>query len=71
MYNKILQCNLGRSWDGQNLLIRQAQELGAGIYLISEPPCIPDSVNWLDSSDGLAAIYFRNTGLGRKGRLVK
>lgn len=71
MYNKILQCNLGRSWDAQSLLTKQAQEMKAGVCLVSEPPSIPDSADWIGSSDGLAAIYFNNTSPDRRGKLVK
>lgn len=71
MTNKVLQCNLGRSRDAQDLLIRQTQKLGIEVCVISEPSRIPESAGWFCSEDGLAAIYSRDINISRRCRLVK
>jgi len=69
MVNRILQCNIGRNWAAQSLLLKQVQELGADVCVISEPPRVPESEGWYTSKDGLAAIYLKDPRAG--GRLIK
>lgn len=67
---KLLQCNLNRSGGAQDLLTQHMMEAGIGICAISEPGRIPYSIQWVDSRNGLAAVCWNTSVLGRAGRLM-
>lgn len=52
----MLQCNLNRSREAQDLMIQRMREESIDLCFISEPATIPDSRFWFGSLDGLAAF---------------
>lgn len=56
-YN-FLQLNIKRSWAAKSLLDQNMAENNLAIAIISEPPQIKESGDWLISKDGLAAIHW-------------
>lgn len=56
-YN-ILQLNTKRSWAAKNLLDQHMAENNIALAIISEPPQIKESGDWLISKDGMAAMHW-------------
>ncbi|XP_071570610.1 uncharacterized protein [Temnothorax nylanderi] len=54
---QIIQTNLNRSREAQDLLLHHAEELGALICVVSEPARTPSSQQWFRSDNGLAALF--------------
>lgn len=60
---KFLQCNVNRSQQAQDLLLGYARETGVDLCIIAEPARRPDSIDWIASRNGLAAIFCLNLDL--------
>ncbi|XP_071578911.1 uncharacterized protein [Temnothorax nylanderi] len=56
----IIQTNLNKSRQAQDLLLHQAEELGAAVCVISEPARTPGSQQLFRSENGLASFYINN-----------
>lgn len=67
---KLLQCNIARCWQAQHLLIKQVNEMGAQVCLVSEPIRVPKNPYWFKSNNGLAAVFWSNPRPGDSCRLV-
>lgn len=57
---KILQINLGRGRQAQDLMVRNADEKDIDIVLISEQYGKCESKNWYQDKPGKPSVYIKN-----------
>jgi hypothetical protein len=60
-FNRILQCNLGRSRRAHDLLLQTIREGEVALATVAEPYRVPDVPNWTGDLDGLTAVTWTPT----------
>jgi hypothetical protein len=60
-FNRLLQCNLGRTRRAQDLLFQNIRESEVALATVAEPYRIPDAPNWIGDLDGLTAVTWTPT----------
>jgi hypothetical protein len=68
-FNRLLQCNLGRSRRAHDLLLQTIREREVALATVVEPYRVPDALNWIGDLDGLTAVTWTPT-LGAFGALL-
>jgi hypothetical protein len=68
-FNRLLQCNLGRSRRAHDLLLQTIREREVALATVAEPYRVPDAPNWIGDLDGLMAVTWTPT-LGAFGALL-
>jgi hypothetical protein len=68
-FNRLLQCNLGRSRRTHDLLLQTIREGEVALATVAEPYRVPDAPNWIGNLDGLTAVTWTLT-LGAIGALL-
>jgi hypothetical protein len=60
-FNRLLQCNLGRSRRAQDLLLQTIREREVALVTVAGPYRVPDAPNWIGDLDGLTAVTWTPT----------